>query len=393
MTKKTAGIDEDVFAVDMEEQQKVNKEVSQKKKSRKDDPRYYRPRLVKEGKNYVGSYQSMIRLIPQLGWVQDKSLPYSVEQYMHYIQEKQHGLFLYIKCRKTLGPNEKCPVCDANWAIWRKATEAKDEAMVKVAKARIAKGTAIGNILIVADLNNPELNGEVKLWEHTIPINAKLLAPLRAGDTSNDAGEPTKKTGFKKEKKEEKLDFFMPYHPTQGRNRIVIIEPPEDNPTIVSYNESFWDEESSTIGWYDKGADPDKDEMIVPATTDEIMAVLEKAESLKQFIDDVPTLEEMTLQLSEYNEKVAEAGGSPLVDPSKGGASARPALTPRPGDSNEFYETEKKDDDIPITDENPKEEKEEKQEKPSLKKKAPVSANSAPADDADDDDEDDDLPF
>jgi len=383
MTNKPTGINEDVFAVDMEQQQAVNQENIKKK--RNEDTRFYRPRLLKKGDNYIGSYQTMIRPLPQKGWIQDKSLPFSQEQHMHYIKEKDTGLFLYIKCRKTLGPNEKCPICDANWAVWRKAKDSKDKSMEEIAKDRIAKKTAICNILICADLNNPDLNGEVKLWEHTLPINAKLLAPLRAGDTSNDAGEPEIK-GFKKKETQEKVEFFIPFHPTQGRNRILIIEPPSDNHKIVSYNQSYWDEENSVLGWYPKNGDAQTDEMIVPATTDEIMAVLEKAMPLKEFIDDVPSVEEMILKLNEYNEKAISIGACPLLNDKSSGT--RPALTPRPseGNSKDFYSTNESTDVVetkvpPLN--------ESIQEKSGNINKANV------ADDAPDvnDDENDDLPF
>ena len=384
MTNKPTGINEDVFAIDMEQQQAVNKEMASKKK-RKEDPRFYKPRLSKKGDYYIGSYQTMIRLLPQKGWIQDKSLPFSQEQHMHYIKEEKSGLFLYIKCRKTLGPNEKCPICDANWAVWRKAKDSNDKVMLEIAKDRIAKKTAIGNVLICADLNNPDLNGEVRLWEHTLPINAKLLAPLRAGDTSNDAGEPEKK-GFKKKEVQEKVEFFIPFHPTQGRNRILIIEAPSDNPIMVSYNQSYWDEENSVLGWYPKGGNPENDEMIVPATTEEIMAVLEKTMSLKEFTDDVPSVEEMILKLNEYNEKAIEAGARPIVDDKSSGT--RPALTPRPdeGNAKKFYATDDStgDDpgDAPPLNQSIKEEPE-KTDKSKVADAAPAATN----------DDDDDLPF
>lgn len=333
-------IDEDVFAVDMEQQQAVNQETASKKK-RKEDERFYKPRLVKKGAIYVGSYQTMLRPLPQKGWIQDKSLPFSQEQHMHYIKEKASGLFLYIKCRRTLGPKEKCPICDANWAMWKKAKAANDKAMEDIAKDRIAKVTAICNVLICADLNNPELNGEVKLWEHTAPINAKLLAPLRAGDTSNDAGEQEKK-GFKKKEVQEKTEYFIPYHPTKGRNRIIIIEPPPENQSIVSYNQSYWDDKGSILGWYPKGGDPENSEIITPASTEEIMAVLERAWSLKEFTEDVPSIEEMVMKLNEYNEKAIEAGVQPIVDNKTYVSGSRPPLTPqRPdrGIESDFFAT------------------------------------------------------
>ena len=95
-TKKTTAIDEDMFAVDMDEQRLVNRGPStDKKQKRKDDPRYWKPRLQRnDEKDYIGSYQAIVRPFPQLGWLQDTSLPFSVEQYMHYVKDKVHGIWL-----------------------------------------------------------------------------------------------------------------------------------------------------------------------------------------------------------------------------------------------------------------------------------------------------------
>ena len=354
-TNKKSDNFDDFLPVDMQQQQEANKDVTRKKTSRKNDPKYYRPRLLKkevgEGKKaiYDGDYQSIIRLLPQKGWVQDPSIPFSVIQHMHYIQEKkQGGVFLYIKCRKTLGPNKKCPICDANWAVWRKATEMKDEVTLKIAKSRIAKATAICNVLVVTDINNPDLNGEIKLWEHTIPVNEKLLAPLRAGKSSKEEPEQPQKRGFKKEPAEEKVDFFVPFHPIKGRDRFLIIEPQKDNPTIVSYNGSYWEDEPSVLGWYEKGTNPDTGKKIVPATREEIMAILERTYSLKEFIDDVPSVEKMLQQLAEYNQKAMDMGAQPLTETPSG---FRPPLTPPRQDSGAnaaFFNVGLSGDDVPV---------------------------------------------
>jgi len=355
MAKKKTGIDEDVFAVDMEEQKTVNKE-SEKKQKRSEDPRYWKPRLKKDkAGHYHGSYQAVVRPLPQLGWIEDTQLPFSVEQRMHYIKELKYGLWLYIKCRKTLGRTEVCPVCDANWAVYNAAKERKDEATLAVSKKRIAVESFIGNVLVVADLNHPDLNGEVKLWEHTPKINKALLAPLRGTEEDDGKADDKKGPSLKKAQETAETESFMPYHPTKGRNRNVIIEPPDDNPSMVSYNQSYWDDEASVIGWYKQDADLEKDPMITPTSTDEIISVLEKAHSLKEFIDDVPSAEDMIKQLQEFNDKLRAAGGQPMVE----GAAYTPGaeklvISPKPkeGDPKDFYKTQKsKKDDIPIQEE------------------------------------------
>ena len=74
---------------------------------------------------------------------------------------------------------KKCPICEANWAIWNQAKEIKNEALAEKARSRQAQISYIANVLVVQDLTRPEFNGQVKLWEHTRRINGWLIEPMQ----------------------------------------------------------------------------------------------------------------------------------------------------------------------------------------------------------------------
>ena len=223
-------------AVQVAESQQTNN-----KNSRKTDDRFWKPNIKNEKKEY----QAKIRLLPRgIEGVKNKLHP-TIEQHVHYIKEPQHGLYLTVKCRKSLGKHENCPICEANWAMFN----TKVEPLVKKAKSRRNMISHIGNILIREDLNHPEFNGTVKLWDHTNNINRMLLAPLNNQEDESGGG------GFKK-----KQEKFNPYSPMNGRDFITIVtENPENG--FPNYNGSFWDEDGLTD---------------LAPTKDEIMAVLDQ---------------------------------------------------------------------------------------------------------------------
>ena len=242
--------------------------------SRKTDDRFWKPNIKNERKEY----QAKIRLLPRGLEGVTNGLHPTIEQHVHYIREPNHGLYLTVKCRKALGKHEHCPICDANWAMYN----TKVESLVKKAKSRMGRVSHIGNILIREDLNHPEFNGQVKLWDHTNNINKMLLAPLRNEEEASGGG-------FKK-----KQEKFNPYSPINGRDFITIVSENPDN-GFPNYNGSFWDEAGLTD---------------IAPTKDEIMATLDQCYDLNEFINDIPTVEELTNRYNEFSAKLAEKENS-----------------------------------------------------------------------------------
>jgi len=260
-----------------EQEREINKEPEQKegKKSSK-DPRFWKPTI----KNEKRLYEARIRMLPQKGWLQDKTLPWAIGQYMHYIKEPDHNLFLYTKCRKTLGLNEDCPICKHNWAIYNAAKKRGDKAEMDKMTSRQNRLSFIGNILVLEDLTTPTFNKEVKLWEHTKKMNGRLMSPLKE-ETKEEAAQPSLRKAKKKE-------LFVPYHPTQGRNFDVIVTPDAES-GLANYDQSDWDEDGlSPIG----------------TTSEEVLSLLERTYPLDEFIKDVPSAEELVQKYQEFNEKL-----------------------------------------------------------------------------------------
>lgn len=237
------------------------------------DARFFNPNI----KNADKEYQARIRQLPQgLDGLRNK-LPVSVEQHTHFIKEPEHGLYLTVKCRKTLGPKEHCPICEANWAMYN--TGQKD--LKNKAMDRKNVVNHIGNFLIRDDITDPANNDIVKLWRHTNRMHKTLLEP-----TLPDSEE---KRGFKKAK-----ERFVPYSPVNGRDFYVIVtENPENG--FPSYDGSYWDEDGLSN---------------LAPTEDEMMAYLEQCHDLREFIDDVKTADEINRLYMEFNQKLEEKMGA-----------------------------------------------------------------------------------
>ena len=243
--------------------------------NREKDTRFFSPNI----KNADKEYQARVRQMPQgLDGLKNK-LPVSVEQHTHFIKEPESGLYLTVKCRKTLGHKEHCPICEANWAMYNTGQkELKNKAM-----DRKNQVNHIGNFLIREDITDPSNTGMVKLWRHTNRMHKTLLEP-----TLSESGESDKK-GFRKKK-----ERFVPYSPVNGRDFYVIVtENPENG--FPSYDGSYWDEDGLSN---------------LAPTEDEMMAYLEQCHDLREFIDDVKSAEEINRLYMEFNQKLEEKMGA-----------------------------------------------------------------------------------
>lgn len=301
------------FSITPEQGREANKsDEPVKGKKRAEDPRFWKPRLS----NTVTRYDAKVRPLTQgMAGIQDPSMPWAIEQKVHYIKEPQHRLFLTVKCRETLG--EKCPICEAIWATYNAILPKSGKEEAKKILKRLPSTGYIGNVLIVDDLNNPELNGEVKMWDHSNAMHKTLDDPMQ------EPKEVETDVGFKKP---EEKEIFTPYSPEDGRNYVVVVEKNTDNPAIqVTYKNSFWDDAGNT-----------------PIAEDEegIMAILDRCYDLNEFLTDVPTADELIKMYNAFNAKVADAitgGGAPAVgDAQVPDASAGNANVAK-GDSKAYF--------------------------------------------------------
>lgn len=195
---------------------------------RSEDPRFWKPNI----NNAAKEYKALVRVLPRQ---RDGRGGYCVPQHVHYIKETIGGkdIYLTVKCRKTLGKDEFCPICDAN----KKMYNTKQEALMAKAKTRSAQVTHIGNFLILRDLVRPEFDGQIKLWEHRKFMNDMIIAPMTKGV------ELVKAQSFDAKPV---LSTFYPYHPTLGHNLVVHMNVnPKNN--IPSYENSYWESQASAF--------------------------------------------------------------------------------------------------------------------------------------------------
>lgn len=245
---------------------------------RSEDPRFWKPTV----NNAAKEYKALLRVLPRQ---RDGRGGYCVPQHVHYIKENVGGkdIYLSVKCRKTLGKDEFCPICDAN----KKMYNTKQEALMEKAKGRSASVTYIGNFLILRDLVRPELDGNIKLWEHRKYMNDMIMAPMTKGV------ELVKAQSFDAKPV---LQNFYPYHPTLGHNLVVHMNVnPKNN--IPSYENSYWESQASAF----------------TDNQDTLDYVFGNLFDLSEFMDDVPSVDEINKRFLDFNERVAAAGSDPGI--------------------------------------------------------------------------------
>jgi hypothetical protein len=238
------------------------------------DPRFWKPTI----KNAAKEYQAMVRMLPRgLNGLKNKLNP-SVKILTHRLKSEQAKVFMNVKCRKMLGEDQFCPICDAGWAIFNEGKAQNNKEIKDQGKDILAKESHIMNILIRNDIQVTDLIGQVKLWEHTGKMNKTLFEP-----TKEEKRDPSKPASIKKKQ------IFYPYSPKNGRDFLVMVtEDPEKH--MASYDNSEWD----TDGFSDlAGSDA------------EIMAILDKCYDLTEFLT-VPSAEEAAQKYAEFCAKVEQ---------------------------------------------------------------------------------------
>jgi len=274
----------------IQEAREANKEQESQQKTKQDE-RFWKPRIPK-GKS---EYEAVVRILPpSVQWLENRHLPWSVQVQTHYVKdEKNPKIGFTVKCRKMLGPDEQCPICDYNWAVWREAKERNDKLTQKQMVRRSNKVSHVGNILIVDDVTMPKFNGEVKLWDHTDRMNSWLNAPMRP-PKKEEVKEEDAKNKYRKAKK---VEEFNALHPTKGRNFLVFVDNSEkkgdDGQAIVSYDDSEYLSETDPIA----------------KSKEELISLLDRCYPLDEFVKDVPSAKQLELTYQEFRDKVRDAGG------------------------------------------------------------------------------------
>jgi len=135
--------------------------LSKKSESYKDD-RIWKPELDKASNGYA-----IIRFLPA---PKNEDLPW-VRVFNHGF--KGPGGWLIDNCPTTLG--KKCPVCEANSALWNSGTESDKD----IARSRKRRLSYYSNIVVVSDPKNPENEGKVFLYKFGKKIFDKIMEKMQ----------------------------------------------------------------------------------------------------------------------------------------------------------------------------------------------------------------------
>jgi len=117
-----------------------------------DDPRMWYPQGDK-----AGNGSAVIRFLPPTDNA-PSGLPW-VKLFKHAFQGPT-GSWLFENCPTTLGKD--CPICESNREFWNSGVEADK----KIASARKRKVSYISNVYVIKDPQNPENEGQVKLFRY-----------------------------------------------------------------------------------------------------------------------------------------------------------------------------------------------------------------------------------
>lgn len=126
----------------------------------KDDTRFWTPTVDK-----AGNGMAIIRFLPAPAVDGEDALPW-VRVFKHGFQGP--GGWLIDDCLTTI--NGKCPVCEHNSSLWNSGSESNKE----IARKQKRKLTYIANVLVISDPNNPENEGQIKLFKFGKKIFDKL---------------------------------------------------------------------------------------------------------------------------------------------------------------------------------------------------------------------------
>jgi len=198
----------------------------------------YKP-TADDGKD--GTYKALVRFVPN----PENPRNSLIQKYVHWMTNSS-GDGKLVDSPSTIG--EKCPIADVFWKL-RKSDSAVDRKASEKLKRR---QQYYALIKIIKDPQNPELEGQYKVFKFGYKIKEKIDAELKP-----DFGEPT-----------QVFDLF------EGKNFELIITRKVD---FNNYNKSKFSASKSAIIMGDAPAERNKETM----TT--IKAELDTAPSLKSY--------------------------------------------------------------------------------------------------------------
>tara|TARA_Y100000310_G_scaffold295819_1_gene327533 strand:+ start:1116 stop:2036 length:921 start_codon:yes stop_codon:yes gene_type:complete len=150
----------------------LNKISSGDKKDYNDD-RFWKPTRDKSDNGYA-----VIRFLPP---VDGEDVPW-VRIFNHGFKGK--GGWLIDNCPTTIG--KKCPVCEANSALWNSGHESDKD----IARNRKRRLQYISNIVVVEDSKNPDAEGNVFLYKFGKKIFDKIQEVLQPEFEDEDPMNP-----------------------------------------------------------------------------------------------------------------------------------------------------------------------------------------------------------
>ena len=145
--------------------------LDNKKPQRETDSRFWRLK-----QDAAGNGSAVIRFLPA---ADGEDFPF-VTAYTHSFKGRT-GKFLIEPCLKTI--NQKCPICDASWALWNTQIEENQN----FAKPMIKTAQYISNIFVVSDQAAPENEGKVFLFKYGKTVYDKIKELMYPQDDTEEA--------------------------------------------------------------------------------------------------------------------------------------------------------------------------------------------------------------
>lgn len=251
--------------------------------SSKEDSRFWKPTVDK-----AGNGMAIIRFLPAPAVDGDDALPW-VRIFKHGFQGP--GGWLIDECLTTI--DKQCPVCSYNSTLWNSGVEANKD----IARKQKRKLNYIANILVISDPNNPENEGQIKLFEFGKKIFDKLneaMNPEFADETPLNPFDFWVGANFKL--KMRNVEGYRNYDKSEFDKPSALFDGDDDK------LEALWKKEFSLAEF----VDPTK---------------FKTAEQLKQRLDkvlgvagDVVKTKAVDTPVSSYKESVEDEDDSPFVN-------------------------------------------------------------------------------
>lgn len=244
----------------------------------------WKPKLDKT----VSEYVAKVRLLPQgIEGIRNKTYP-SVRVCTHYLYDLRTRTSKTVKCRKTFGDKEPCPICDNIWARWRAVVEQtgnKDSGKPYLKLTSTPEWYT--NTLIIQDDAHNEFSGQVKIWQHSDAMERKLMDPTVPEPPKTYAPgaiiPPPKR-------------MFTPYCHINGVNFIVNVKYNKEK-QMNEYDGCFWEQMNTPLA----------------TNENELRAILDQCHDLTKLFEDVPSVEAATIAVNEYWAEVEQKMNSGAV--------------------------------------------------------------------------------